>query len=94
MEEISIAPAVVKKISDGPIDLAWVKALDELERRSRAIETKSKGHETILAVSDVKPLLHDLTNKVKNGNFHPYGFINTDLAIGFGANTGFFCFTG
>ena len=64
LEEIAIAPAVVRTISEGPIDPEWVKALGELERRSRAIDGKLKGSEMILAITDLKPLLDDLTNKV------------------------------
>lgn len=64
VEEISIAPAVVKRIAEGPIDHAWVKALDDLEKRSKAIERKLKGPDRVLAASDVKPLLEDLTNLV------------------------------
>ena len=64
VEEASIAPAAVKKIAEGPIDHAWVKALEELEKQSRAIDHKLKGPDKILAVTDVKPLLDDLTNLV------------------------------
>ena len=65
VEEVSIAPAVVKKISEGPIDQTWVKALDELEKRSKVIENKLKSPGTMQAVRDIKPLLDDLINKVK-----------------------------
>ena len=65
VEEVSIAPVVVKKISEGPIDLAWTRALEELERRSKVINGKMKGPDVILAVSDIKPLLDDLTNRVR-----------------------------
>ena len=64
VEEISIAPTVVKRIAEGPIDHAWVKSLEELEKRSRAIDHKFKGPDKILAVSDLKPLLDDLINLV------------------------------
>jgi len=64
VEDISIAPTVVKKITEGAIDHDWVKALDILEKRSRAIESKSKGSEKVLAIGDVKPLLEDLQNLV------------------------------
>jgi len=64
VEDISIAPTVVKKIAEGAIDHDWVKALDILEKRSRAIESKSKGSEKVLAIGDVKPLLEDLQNLV------------------------------
>lgn len=64
VEDISIAPALVRKISEGPIDLEWVEALKMLEKRSKAIEIRLRGPDTISAVSDVKPLLGDLTNIV------------------------------
>lgn len=69
VEDISIAPAVIKIISEGPIDLSWTKALAELEKRSRTLESKMKGPETIAAIADVKPLLDDLTSKVNNNLF-------------------------
>lgn len=68
VEDIAIAPAVVKIISEGPIDLSWVKALDELERRSKALESKIQGPEAIMAIADLKPLYDNLTCKV-NGVF-------------------------
>ena len=64
IEDISIAPAAVEVLSEGSIDLHWVRALDELEKRSKAMENKVNGSDTILAVSDIKPLLNDLTSKV------------------------------
>ena len=65
VEEICVAPAIVKQISDGPIDHAWIKSLEELDRRYETIKSKSKGPEQILAVSEVRPLLEDLTNLVR-----------------------------
>ena len=64
VEEISIAPGAVKKIVEGPIDEEWVAAIRLLEKRSRAIESKSKEQGLIRAVSDVKPMLDDLTKFV------------------------------
>ena len=64
IEDICIAPAVVKTISEGLIDIDWIKALDELENRSKAIENRINRSETVRAISDVKPLLEDLTSKV------------------------------
>ena len=64
VEEISIAPTTVKRISEGPIDQTWVKALGDLDKRLKVIESKAKGPDKVLAVSDVEPLLEDLTNKV------------------------------
>jgi len=68
VEEISIAPAVVKTISEGPIDHNWIEALEELEKRSKVIDEKTRGSVKILAVTDIKPLLLDLTNKVCNSS--------------------------
>ncbi|KAI9796009.1 MAG: hypothetical protein M1835_004784 [Candelina submexicana] len=63
VEDISIAPAVVKKISDGPIDEQWLKALEELEKRSQAVETKAQAQRKFKAVEDIKPLLENLINR-------------------------------
>ncbi|KAL8690379.1 MAG: hypothetical protein Q9218_004158 [Villophora microphyllina] len=63
IEEVSISPAIVTVISEGPIDTSWVTALEELERWSKMIDGKAKGSEKVMATSDVKPLLDDLTNK-------------------------------
>ena len=68
VEEILIAPAVVKKISEGPIDLTWIRALEELEKRSKVIESKTKGPNSVLAVTDIKPLLDDLANRVQKSS--------------------------
>ena len=64
VEEISISPAVIKVISEGPIDENWLKAMVELEKRLKVVESKSKGPGTIKAITDVKPLLDNLTAKV------------------------------
>lgn len=64
VEEISVAPAVVTTIVEGQIDSSWVKALDEIDKRSRVIDSRAEGSRKTLAMSDVKPLLDDLTNKV------------------------------
>ncbi|KAL9095235.1 MAG: hypothetical protein Q9165_002491 [Trypethelium subeluteriae] len=63
VEDVVLSPVVVKKINEGPIDEAWVKALDEVERRFRIIEGKSKDDKRILAADDLRPLLENLVNK-------------------------------
>ncbi|SLM34860.1 Vps52/Sac2 [Lasallia pustulata] len=63
VEEISISPAVVQKISEGVIDEVWVKALDEVEKRSKLIDGKLRGTEPTRAAADIKPLLENLTSK-------------------------------
>ncbi len=65
VEEISVSPAIVGKIVDGVIDEAWVRALAEVEKRSRAMDIKSKENRNIKGVRDLKPLLENLVNKVK-----------------------------
>lgn len=69
VEEICISPAIVKQISEGPIDHAWIKALEELEKRSKTVESKIKGPDKVLAVSEVEPLMEDLTNLVRLAPF-------------------------
>lgn len=64
VEEISLSPAVIRKIVDGTIDEAWVRALAEIEKRSKAMETKSKERRNIKGVGDLKPLLENLISKV------------------------------
>lgn len=64
VEEISISPAVVKKIVDGVIDEAWVRALAEVEKRSKAMDLKSRELRNIKGINDLRPLLENLINKV------------------------------
>jgi hypothetical protein len=64
VEEISASPAVVRKIVDGPIDEAWVRALAEVDKRSKALDIKSKEARDIKGISDLRPLLDNLVHKV------------------------------
>ena len=64
VEEISVSPTVVKKIVDGAIDESWVKALAEVEKRSKAMDAKSKELRNIKGINDLKPLLENLIAKV------------------------------
>lgn len=65
-EDMSISPAVVKKISEDAVDEDWVRALVHLERQSDTVQKKMKNQGAIKAVEDVKPLLSSLTNKVSH----------------------------
>lgn len=66
VEEISASPVVVRKIVDGPIDEGWVRALAEVEKRSKALDIKSKEAQEIKGISDLRPLLDNLVNKVNS----------------------------
>ncbi|KAI4264690.1 MAG: hypothetical protein L6R42_000207 [Xanthoria sp. 1 TBL-2021] len=63
IEDVAISPEVVSTISEGPIDQSWVKALEELDKRSVMIDRASQTPNRSLAISDLKPLLDDLSNK-------------------------------
>lgn len=76
VEELSISPAVVRKISEGAIDDGFIAALAELEDRSKAILAKDKEDAQVKAVEDIKPLLSDLTKKaVERSRDHIVGQI-------------------
>jgi hypothetical protein len=64
VEEITISPAVIKKISEGNIDEAWVAALAEVEKRSKSLDAKAKELRKFKGIADLKPLLEQLVNKV------------------------------
>lgn len=64
IERISIPPAVVKKISEGAIDDAWVDCLEDLQSYAKSFEKNQESQE-IRAMEDVKPLIEDLSTKVR-----------------------------
>ena len=64
VEELSLSPEIVKRIVDGPIDEAWIKALAELEKRSKSVQGKAKEQKKTKALEDLLPILENLTNKV------------------------------
>jgi hypothetical protein len=65
VEDISISPAIIKKLSEGTIDEAWVKALNDIERRYKVVEARSKVNGRIKAVNDAQPILQSLIDKVR-----------------------------
>lgn len=65
VEEISIPPAVIKIISEGPIDEGWSTALAELEKRIQVVEAKTRRSDGFKALADIAPLLENLTGKVQ-----------------------------
>ena len=65
VEDVCISPVIVTAISEDPIDENWLRSLAELEKRVKWVNTNTSGVNDIQAVSDVKPLLDNLTNKVR-----------------------------
>jgi predicted glycosyl hydrolase (DUF1957 family) len=65
VEDLSLSPAVVRKISDGVVDEAWIRALADLEKRSKAVEAKKKEQQKLKALEDIAPFLEHLTNRVR-----------------------------
>jgi hypothetical protein len=63
VEDISISPAIVRKIAEGPVDDGFVRALAEIEKRSKIISSKTKESPDLKALDDIKPLLNDLTSR-------------------------------
>lgn len=60
VEDISVSPITVRIIAEGAVDESFVRALNEVEARSAALNTKSTEIEPPRALQDVKPLLDDL----------------------------------
>ncbi|QPH09884.1 hypothetical protein C2857_000936 [Epichloe festucae Fl1] len=64
VEELSVSPEVVTKISTGRIDDSWTKILSELDRRTAAYKKKSSpGSQPNKASAELGPLLEKLTLK-------------------------------
>jgi hypothetical protein len=63
VEDISISPVVVRKIAEGPVDEGFVRALAEIEKRSKTIAAKAKEQPDMKSLGDIKPLLDDLINR-------------------------------
>ncbi|KAK4236634.1 Sac2 family-domain-containing protein [Achaetomium macrosporum] len=61
VEELSVSPMVVSKISEGHIDEAWVKTLAEVDKRATA--QKNSTQTPSKALADVGPLLEKLVLK-------------------------------
>lgn len=63
MEELSLPPAVVSKITEGPIDESWVKTLGEIDRRANAYRDSASSSQQSKAWADLGPLLEKLIMK-------------------------------
>ena len=64
VEELSVPPAIVKKITQGLIDSDFETALDEIDKRTKSSAAKSNGA-PIKAYADVQVLLENLQYKVR-----------------------------
>ncbi|KAM0354074.1 hypothetical protein ACHAPU_001109 [Fusarium lateritium] len=62
VEELSLPPEVISKISEGHIDETWAKMLAELDRRSAAFKKKTETQSSY-AAKDLEPILEKLTLK-------------------------------
>ena len=67
VERIALSPAIVRKLSDGPVDAAFMKSLEELQKRQQSIEkdVASQDQDNIRAIEDLKPLISNLSDKVQ-----------------------------
>ena len=63
VEELSVSPVVVSKISEGHIDESWVKVLAEVDKRNAAYRKNSNQGQS-KAMADLGPLLEKLSQKV------------------------------
>lgn len=66
VEDLSLSPTVIRRIAEGPIDEAWIRALADLEKRSKAVEAKQKEQHKMKALDDLIPLLENLTSRVRS----------------------------
>ncbi|EMC96825.1 hypothetical protein BAUCODRAFT_34222 [Baudoinia panamericana UAMH 10762] len=63
VEAFAVSPVIVRKITEGTVDEAWVKALEEFEKRSKLLEAKVKEGRDIKAVQDIRPFINDVSTK-------------------------------
>lgn len=62
VEEVSVSPLIVAKISEGHIDEQWVQALRDVEKRAAA-NRQSSNQGKSKALADLEPLLEKLVVK-------------------------------
>lgn len=63
IDELSVSPELVTKISEGHIDETWVKMLAEVDKRATTFKKRSTSRPN-KASEDLGPLLEKLTQKV------------------------------
>ena len=60
VEDVTISPAIIETISEGPINEDWARALAELEKRVTSIQSRARLPNPSKAIQDVKPLIDNL----------------------------------
>ncbi|KAI8946191.1 Vps52-domain-containing protein [Xylaria longipes] len=63
VEDISVSPITVAKIADGHVDEAWVKALNEIDKKDVAYKRGDSGSDQNKGLQDLGPLLEKLVQK-------------------------------
>ena len=63
VETLVVPPAVVRKLTEGAVDDSWIKALDELEKRSKAVDARVREGRDVKVLQDVRPFIDDVSNK-------------------------------
>ena len=79
VEELSVSPLIVSKISEGHIDEAWVKILADVDKRAAA-QKKSSQQTEGKALADVGPLLEKLVLKVQSRCLFTHFGASADLS--------------
>ncbi|KAI0198948.1 Vps52-domain-containing protein [Astrocystis sublimbata] len=63
VEDISVSPLVVAKIADGHVDEAWVRALNEIDKKDAAYKKGDSSSDQSKGLQDLGPLLEKLVQK-------------------------------
>lgn len=63
VDELSVSPTVVSKITEGHIDEAWVKVVAEIDRRAIAYKKNTSSTQGNKGLQDLGPLLEKLVLK-------------------------------
>ncbi|KAL7275223.1 Vacuolar protein sorting-associated protein 52 [Rhizina undulata] len=61
VEDVAISPRIIKRLVEGDVNETWVKALQEADRKMKAVELRDPAK--VKAVQDVRPELERLTHK-------------------------------
>ena len=64
VEDIALAPHVVRMMAEGEINEGWLKSLREVEQKIKSVDARDPA--SIKAVQDVKPELERVTNRASN----------------------------